>query len=359
MVLDFSDRYREILKKDIVINSQNHVNSLENLFSVVRIANEKVYLIVDEYDSFANRLLLEVDTTSSDLGLSHYLSTVADKEAMLRSFGNVLKTATMTVLSRMFFTGVTPMAFCDGLSSLNMVKDISDSPKFEMLFGFTEDEIKVGLEQVIPGRESDIASHLEIMRDNFDGYRFNRKQAQSVFNPQMCLYYLDRLQEYGEPPTPLLDPNIATPADNVAQFLVKNYRGINSIGALDFFRYKVGVPVEITKEIVTFRSQDLFDVRTVDAALLTLAYHHGYLTYCDPSDLNRLGFLVSPNKVYQEIFLAAVFSAKKDSIVEYFGLSVNNTASNGLRKKIITAFKGKLTDYSIDKILEYLTRRFV
>jgi hypothetical protein len=69
---------------------------------------------------------------------------------------------------------------------------------------------------------------------------------------------------------------------------------------------------------------------------------------------------VSPNKVYQEIFLAAVFSAKKDTIIEYFGLSANNTASNGLRKKIITAFKGKVTDYSIDKILEYLmTKRFV
>lgn len=44
-----------------------------------------------------------------------------------------------------------PKAFSDGLSSLNMVKDISNSPEYEMLFGFTEDEIKVGLENVIPG----------------------------------------------------------------------------------------------------------------------------------------------------------------------------------------------------------------
>ena len=52
-----------------MINTQNHLNSIENLFDVVRRAKEKVYLIVDEYDSFANRLLLEIDTTSSDLGL--------------------------------------------------------------------------------------------------------------------------------------------------------------------------------------------------------------------------------------------------------------------------------------------------
>ena len=339
-----------------MINTQNHLNSIENLFDVVRRAKEKVYLIVDEYDSFANRLLLEIDTTSSDLGLGQYRSAVADKEAMLRSFGNVLKTGTMTVLRRMFFTGVTPMAFSDGLSSLNMVEDISYSPHFEMLFGFTEDEIKVGLEHVIPGSESDIARHLEVMRDNFNGYRFNRKQVQSVFNPQMCLHYLKHLQWNGKPPCPLLDSNIASPADNVAQFLVKNYRGINSIGALDFLRYKVGIPVEIAKEIVIFRSQQLFNVQSVDAALLALAFHHGYLTYCDPSDQNKLGFLVSPNKVFQEIFLDAVFSAKKDILIEYFGLTADNTTSIGLRTKIVDAFKGELTDYSIDKILEYLMK---
>ena len=50
-----------------MINTQNHLNSIENLFDAVRRAKEKVYLIVDEYDSFANRLLLEIDTTSSDL----------------------------------------------------------------------------------------------------------------------------------------------------------------------------------------------------------------------------------------------------------------------------------------------------
>jgi hypothetical protein len=47
-----------------VINTQNHLNSIENLFDAVRRAKEKVYLIVDEYDSFANRLLLEIDTTT-------------------------------------------------------------------------------------------------------------------------------------------------------------------------------------------------------------------------------------------------------------------------------------------------------
>eukprot|EP01035_Chromulina_nebulosa_P036048 gene36048-48507_t len=143
-ILDFSKRYKMFLKEDIEI-SQNHIRSMENLFSAVEMAKEKLYLIVDEYDSFANRLLLEVDTSSADLGRNQYLATVADKESMLRNFGNVLKSATRTVLRRMFFTGVAPMAFSDGLSSLNMVEDVSSSKFFESQFGFTEEEVTKGL----------------------------------------------------------------------------------------------------------------------------------------------------------------------------------------------------------------------
>jgi len=109
----FSDKYRAILKEEIKINE---LISMGNLFWVVQKANEEIHLIVDEYDSFANRLLFEVNTTTQVLGYNQYKSKVATNEAVLRNFGNVLKTATNTVLSRMFFTGVTPMAFSDGLS---------------------------------------------------------------------------------------------------------------------------------------------------------------------------------------------------------------------------------------------------
>ena len=356
---DFSKRYKDILKEDIEINYHNHVDSMEQLFDVVGRADEEVYLIVDEYDSFANRLLLEIDTTVPDLGRAQYKSDVADKESLLRTFGNVLKTATRTVLKRMFFTGVTPMAFSDGLSSLNMVQDISDNPKFESLFGFSEDEVKLGLEQILPGKPTTefIDTHLEIMRDNFNGYRFNTQQVARVFNPQMCLYYMNSLKVFGKPPVPLLDANIADPADNMAQFLVRNYRGTESVGVLELLRYKVGFPVDIAREVQTFRTSQLFDVATVDSALLALAYHHGYLTYCDPIDPIRLGCLVSPNKVYQEMFLDAIFSAKADVITKNILGTEEATSSDGLRKKIFSALKGKISDSLIDKILDLLGKR--
>lgn len=116
------------------------------------------------------------------LDLVHYQYTIADKIFVLRTFENVLiKTATSTVLNRMFFTGVIPMAFSDG----NMVEDIFELPQFEYLFGFSEEEIKVRLEQILLPSESSndfINLHSELMiDDNINGYRFHPDQVRSEY----------------------------------------------------------------------------------------------------------------------------------------------------------------------------------
>ena len=70
---------------------------MENLFDAAERAEEKIYLIVDDYDSFTNRfLLLDVDN-------------LFRSEAMLRSFGNALKTAVIDRMIIVLFNGLTPM----------------------------------------------------------------------------------------------------------------------------------------------------------------------------------------------------------------------------------------------------------
>ena len=275
------------------------------LFQAVNSVGEEVFLIFDEYDSFANRLLLQVDTTSSDLGMEHYKATVSDKESFLRSFGNVLKEASGSgAIGRMFFTGVAPS---DGLSSLNMVKDISMDERFEHVYGFTEKEIKSALENIFSSTATDdINHHFVIMKANFDGYRFNENQTDGIFNFQMALYYLKSLLQRGDPPKQLLDPNIAIPGDNVARFLIENYRGLDSLGALDFVFGYAGLKSKVMD--VVFRSADLFDESTVDEALRSLAYYHGYLTFGDPSKEKLKGLLVCPNLVFNNIFIQSIRS---------------------------------------------------
>jgi hypothetical protein len=90
---------------------------MENLFDAAKRAEEKNYLIVDDYDSINNRLLLDVDNFFRSWPQSSL------PEAMLRSFGNVLKTAVIDRI--LLFIGLTLMAFSDWQSSsLNMVMDL-------------------------------------------------------------------------------------------------------------------------------------------------------------------------------------------------------------------------------------------
>ena len=189
-VLDFSKKYVKagLLDDPISVNPENHLYSLDRLFSKVKNSGHQIYLIVDECDSFVNRLLLSVDTSKPDLGLKEYEAVVSGKESMLMNWGNVIKSGTDgSTIARAFFTGVAPQAFSDALSSLNMVKDLTFDPKVSGLFGLTEADVSRGL-SMIDGLTPDLhTKHLEHMRALYDGYRFVRTQTEPLFNTQYVL----------------------------------------------------------------------------------------------------------------------------------------------------------------------------
>ena len=100
---------------------------MRKLYSAIRKAGKEIYLIVDEYDSFANELILQIDTSTADFGSSQYFSKLLDKESILRIWGKELKQGTegsFPAIGRMFFTGVTPIAFSYALLSFDIVKDV-------------------------------------------------------------------------------------------------------------------------------------------------------------------------------------------------------------------------------------------
>jgi hypothetical protein len=339
-----------------IIDPNDHLVTLTNLFFAVTRANEEIYLIVDEYDSFANRLLMEIDTTTSDLGYARYKESVADKESFLRTFGNVLKHGTeIGAIDRMYFTGVAPVAFCDSLSSLNMVRDISMDKKFESTFGFTESEVRLALGNVFSTNNgTEMESHFNIMKANFNGYRFNKDQSSGIFNFQMVLYYLQLLQENGTPPEPLLDPNIAIPSDNVASYLINNYRGLDSLGALDFVLNSEGLKSNM---LVAFRSQDLFDKQKVDDSLRSLAYYHGYLTFSDPSKQQLKELLVCPNEVYKTIFVETIKAEYINGLLKKpnsWLVTVKDSMDKAAQKKILERLKDVALSSLFKEILNEL-----
>ena len=211
-VLDFSKKYVKagLLDNPIDIDREDCLYSLKRLFSEVKNSRRQIYLIVDECDSFFNRLLLSVDTSKPHCGLKEYEDVVSGEESMLRNWGNMIKGGTVgSTIARAFFTGVAPQAFSDGLSSLNMVKDITFSPKFAGLFGLTAADVSCGLSMIRGLTAEQRTKHLEHMRALYDGYRFTRTQTEPLFNTQYVLYYLKQLNRNGSPPESLVDPAVS------------------------------------------------------------------------------------------------------------------------------------------------------
>jgi hypothetical protein len=200
-VADFSERYHGpgTLKKPIEINHENCFSSLTRLFDAVKRSGKQVYLIVDDYDALANQIMLTVDTFNKDQDMEQYRKLIASKESLLQLFGDTVKFHSSTSIGRMFFTGITPMAYADAFSGLNMVKDITDHPDFYSLLGFTDKDVQDALCQTgING--SDSQQHLTKMRIHFNGYRFNANQIDGIYNPQACLYYLNAIAKTGKAP---------------------------------------------------------------------------------------------------------------------------------------------------------------
>lgn len=109
-------------------------------------------------------------------------------------------------------SGITPMAFCDALSSLNMAEDISSSPEFAYTFGMLEDNIKTALSKLALTTEEQYEYLIKI-RQHFNGYRFHPRQQDAVYNPQACFHYLMRLIQTRNAPNPVFDTNIGVSSD--------------------------------------------------------------------------------------------------------------------------------------------------
>lgn len=195
-VCDYLQSFINDYKLDIEIDNNKEVNTILRGFLIrfKSLTNKQIYLIIDEYDHFANNVL----TTDLD-----FFNEITGKDGFVRSFYEVFKTYAGTIIGRMFITGVTPITLDSLTSGFNVAKNVSKHVMLNEMMGFTKDEVIHVL------KELDIdAKHLSILRDNYNGYLFNDEADTKVYNSNMTLYYLDNMVICKKPPRNLTDPNI-------------------------------------------------------------------------------------------------------------------------------------------------------
>ena len=119
---------------DFYTNTEDEAeNILDNLFKAFysQRPTEKIYVIIDEYDHFANELL-SFNTEK--------FKQLVSRNGKVRKWYEILKKGTETIVDRIFITGVAPITL-DGLTSgFNIISDKTQNEHFNEMLGFTQNE---------------------------------------------------------------------------------------------------------------------------------------------------------------------------------------------------------------------------
>jgi len=188
-----------------MLDAESPEIAMSNLLDIVnQRTDRKIYVLIDEYDHFANELLA--------FRLDMFKELVS-RTGFVRKFYEVLKTGVRDgIIDRMFITGVTPITHDSLTSGFNIGKNLSLRPDFHNMLGFTEEEAFKLTQQVCSRCGSDPEEVYQQMTDYYNGYRFCEGSAKNskLFNPDMVLYYLTEYEARGDAPSNLIDVNVAS-----------------------------------------------------------------------------------------------------------------------------------------------------
>jgi len=202
----FIKKYNLAIEKD-----DNPIILFNNIFTYAEENKLELMILIDEYDNFANKLLLREKT--------EYLGLVSEKTASFKQFFTVLKTATSgndSPLKRMFITGVTPMTMFDVTSGFNIGSNISLDADLNDMIGFNESE----LDEILDYYKLDIDK--DILREWYNNYNFSEDTDQKVFNTDMILYFINKYQKNNKLPKEMIDINVRSDYSKLRNIIYTN-----------------------------------------------------------------------------------------------------------------------------------------
>ena len=275
----------EKYEMNFIVNTEDEAEGiLDNLVKAFNIQrrNEKIYVIIDEYDHFANELL----------GFNtNQFKNLVSKNGKVRKWYEILKKGTESVIDRIFITGVAPITLDSLTSGFNIGLDITQNAKFNEMMGFTKDELIKMIEDIGLTKEEQ-EEILPIMKENYDGYKFSLDGTEKMYNSNMCLYFLNRYLEQRKVPHQLIDVNIASDYSKLGSML-DLCKGEEREKIIEKTVSGEGIIGEITAKFnpaIEFTEKDL----------VSMLFYLGYLTIGGQEF--EMTELKIPNKVMKEIY---------------------------------------------------------
>jgi len=288
--------YRNFDLPKIEIHPENALSSLQSLVNSVCITPFSVYLFIDEYDNFANTVMMRAKSSEQ-----RYQALVHD-EGPLRTLFKAVKASTSgSMFERVFITGVSPVVMSDITSGYNIAENIYFEPEFNDLCGFTGFELENIIKKIAQDCDLDKSKEkqaLDLMTIYYNGYVFSHQSAQPVFNPTLALYFLKQFEKNCDFPREMLDDNLAVD-DEKLEYIAEFSSGRDLLLALMEKDHTV-VTTRISKR---FGIRDLLNDKSHDSRfLISFLYYFGVLTLAgETDDLETI--LKVPNLVIKSLYV--------------------------------------------------------
>jgi hypothetical protein len=246
----------------------------------------KIYILIDEYDNFANGLL-------ANHGPEIYRK-LTHEAGFFKLFFNNLKLATTGVgscVERIFITGVSPVTMDDVTSGFNIGNNISLDGRFNNILGFSEQEVTEMVEYYLPVGITPPPTTVEtpymasllcsIMKQWYDNYVFSSESNDSVYNTDGVLYFLNKTVSAKQITSELIDENLRLDYQKLRYLVLEEKKLNGNFSVLTEIIENGGISSKIKKSFP-------FDRISYETNFISLLYFLGLLTFSGHKiDLDR------------------------------------------------------------------------
>ena len=259
----FCDVYAQYLPEGIkeeMNKKKGAIEQLDYLYKECIKTNQQIYLFIDEYDHFTNKILSEPscleDYKSETYGTSY-----------LRSFFDTVKAGTYSTIKRCFVTGVSPVTMDDLTSGFNIGTNYSLSPEFNEMTGFNEEEVRAMLDYYATTCQFHHSTDelIEAMKPWYDNYCFAEQSygGTTMYNSNMVLYFVDNyIRNRGYMPRNMVEENIRVDYNKLRMLIRKDKEFAHDASTIQTLvqqgyvtgELKTGFPAETVAEPDNFTS---------------------------------------------------------------------------------------------------------
>ena len=259
----FCDVYAQYLPEGIkeeMNKKKGAIEQLDYLYKECIKTNQQIYLFIDEYDHFTNKILSEPscleDYKSETYGTSY-----------LRSFFDTVKAGTDSTIKRCFVTGVSPVTMDDLTSGFNIGTNYSLSPEFNEMTGFNEEEVRAMLDYYATTCQFHHSTDelIEAMKPWYDNYCFAEQSygSTTMYNSNMVLYFVDNyIRNGGYMPRNMVEENIRLDYNKLRMLIRKDKEFAHDASTIQTLvqqgyvtgELKTGFPAETVAEPDNFTS---------------------------------------------------------------------------------------------------------